>query len=229
MVRRGGRRRQKVVWDTLGQAQALLPLLTLDSTQARDGAFTSLKRWRGNDVTLLRTIAAWTVRIEEAGNQVDSSAMLEICVGLSAFDSAGDVDGFATNTTLAAGTGPLTDADNSRWMLRCCVQIPIGLMQNVRDTDEDLVVPLVAPRAGPHSGYWLHIGHTDPTLAVTTWYCEWDSKVKRTLRGQETEWLQCAMEAQVSVTPAVGDDITVAMDAFSGRVVKTTGGLPEIV
>ncbi len=226
MARGRGRRRQKVVWDLIRAVQANLPLLTLDSTNAgADGAFTSLQRWAGSDVTLLRTIFQTFVRIENAGPQVDPTAVLEVCVGLGIFDSMGDVGGQAFNTTIAAGAGPLSDADNSRWFARCCVLIPIG--QNLLvGTSENLSQMLVAPRSGPHSGYITEYGGGTPTTRGWRWYCEWDSRVKRKLQGSETEWIQCAMEAKVSVVPAVGDDITVAMDAFSGRVVKTSAGVP---
>ncbi len=220
------RRRQKVVWDTLAVAQANLPLLTLDSTNVgQDGAFTSVQRWAGSDVTLLRTIFQALIRIDELGFQVDKTAVLEICVGLSPFDSMGDLIGQAFNTTLALGTGPLSDADNSRWFARCCVLIPIGI-GNVGATTQHQMASFSPTSRNPSSSqvYWVH--NADPTKASITWFCEWDSRTKRKLQGSETEWIQLAMEAKVSVVPAVGDDITVALDAFSGRIVKTSAGLP---
>lgn len=225
--RSSSRRRQKVVWDTLSQPQNVLPVLTLDSTQARDGAFTSVKRWRGSDVTLLRTIFQCMTRVFQLGFQVDTTAVLEICIGLSLFDSMGDPGGVATNTTIASGTGPLTDADNSRWFARCCVLIPIGQAGSVPTGAGVVIVPFVAPRSGPHSGYLQHFGSDVAAGQSYRWYCEWDSRTKRKLQGAETVWVQLACEAQVSVTPAVGDDITIAVDAFSGRCVKTESGLAE--
>ncbi len=227
MARRRGSRR-KVVWDTITEVQANLPLLTLDSVNGGvDGAFTSLQRWRGSDVTLLRTIFQTMVRIEQADFQVDQTAVLEICVGLSFFDSMGDVTGQAFNTTIATGTGPLTDADNSRWFARCCVLIPTGSF-NAFGSTENLVFPVTGARAGPSSSYWFVQGGGTPAAQTSRFYCEWDSKTKRKAQGAETEWIQCAMEAKVSVVPTAGDDITVAMDAFSGRVVKTMGGVADV-
>ncbi len=222
------RRRSNVVWDVLQPVQSNLPLLTLDNVNGGvDGAFTSLRRYRGADVTLLRIIFQMFARVRQLGNQVDATSMLEICVGLSPFDSMGDVAGQAFNTTLAVGTGPLSDADNSRWMARCCVLIPIGKAVNFAGITENQVYPMISPRSGPHSGYWTVLGNTTPANIEWDWYCEWDSKTKRKLQGAETSWLQLAMEAKLSVVPAVGDDVTVAMDAFSGRLVKTSAGLPE--
>ncbi len=225
---RGGRSRQKVVWDIIQEDQANLPLLTLDNANGGvDGAFTSLQRWRGSDVTLLRTIFQTMVRIEELDFQVDKTAVLEICVGLSFFDSMGDVTGQAFNTTIATGTGPLTDADNSRWFARCCVLIPIGASSLYANT-ENTVAPITGARAGPSSSYIQMIGGGSAAGQTMRWYCEWDSRTKRKSQGAETEWIQCAMEAKVSVIPTAGDDITVAMDAFSGRVVKTMAGVADV-
>ncbi len=227
MARRSSRR-TKVVWDNIAQVQALLPLLTLDSVNGGiDGAFTSLQRWRGADVTLLRTIFQSMVRIEQDDFQVDQSSTLEICIGLGIFDSMGDVTGQAFNTTLAIGTGPLSDADNSRWFARCCVLIPIGQFNSLGST-ENIVAPITGARGGPSSSYWLALGGGTGPAQSYRWYCEWDSKSKRRLQGSETEWVQCALEAKVSVVPTAGDDITIAMDAFSGRVVKTQAGVADV-
>ncbi len=169
---------------------------------------------------------AYTVRVSQIGFQVNLNAVLEICVGLGIFDSMGDADGLAINTTLFNNTGPLTDADNSRWFMRCCVQIPIGQASRLA-AGQTMVLPLIAPHAGPHSGYLLQYGGNTPAAQEYRWYCEWDSKTKRTLRGTETDFVQLAMEARVTTTPAVGDDILIALDTFDGRVVKTSGGLAE--
>ncbi len=225
---RGRRTRQKVVWDNIKEVQANLPLLTLDSVNGgADGAFTSLQRWRGADVTLLRTIFQTMVRIQEDDFQVDKSSTLEICIGLGIFDSMGDVTGQAFNTTLAPGTGPLTDADNSRWFARCCVLIPIG-QNNLLGNTENLVAPITGARGGPSSSYWTALGGGTAAGQTMRWYCEWDSRTKRRMQGTETEWVQLAMEAKASVVPTAGDDITVAMDAFSGRVVKTMAGVADV-
>ncbi len=226
---RGRGRGARVVWDTLFQPQSLLPLLTLDNVNGgRDGAFTSLIRWRGADVTILRTLFQSLVRVSFLDFPVDATSVLEICIGLSPFDLMGDINGTATNTTLAANTGPLTDADNSRWFARCCVQIPIGRAATLAVT-ETPIIPFVGARAGPHTGALMWIGNTIAANQSITWWCEWDSRTKRKLQGAETEWIQLAVEAAVSVVPAVGDDITVGMDSFRGRVVKTEAGLPELV
>ncbi len=225
--RSGGRRRRKVVWDTLNLVQADLPLLTLDSTQARDGAFSGIKRWIGADVTILRTLMLSTVRITYLDFPVDTDTVLELCIGLSAFDSMGDADGLAINTTLANNTGPLTDADNSKWFARCCVLIPLGSFVTLVAANDNLVVPLVSPRGGPGGGHYVVYGGGAGAQEIT-WYCEWDSRTKRRLQGAETPLVNVALEARTSSTPAVGDDITIAMNAFQSRIVRTSGGISEL-
>jgi len=92
---------------------------------------------------------------------------------------------------------------------------------------ETQTIPFVSARSGPSSGNLMWIGNSVAANQSITWWCEWDSRTKRKLQGSETEWVQVCLEAVASVIPAVGDDITVGMDAFRGRVVKTEAGLPE--
>ncbi len=212
------RQKKRIVWDTINLVQADLPSLILDSTQARDGAFSGIKRYEGTDLTVERTIFQTSMSIRMEDFQVNPDSMLELCVGLSWFDSQTDAAGLAINTTLAAGTGPLSDADNNKWSARCCVQIPIGSFVKYTDK-ENLVFPLQGPRAGPGTGYWWIIGASTGAGQEIGWFCEWDSRTRRRQHGIETPFLNIALEAEVSATPAAGDDITVLMNAFSGRQV----------
>ncbi len=218
MARRGGRRNKRIVWDTINLVQADLPSVILDSVQARDGAFSGIKRYDGTDLTVERTIFQSSVSIRMEDHQVNPDSMLELCIGLSWFDSQTDAAGLGINTTLAVGTGPLTDADNNKWHARCCVQIPIGSFVKYTDK-ENLVFPLISPRSGPSSGYWWVVGASTASGSEYGWFCEWDSRTKRRQHGIETPFLNVAMEAEVSATPAVGDDITILMNSFSGRQV----------
>lgn len=224
----GRGRRQKVVWDQLTSPIANLPLLILDNANlGRDGAFTGVHRWLGADVTLLRLIFQSMCRVTFLDFPVDPTTVLELCVGISSWDSSGDLDGQGVNTTMVAGTGPLSDANNSRWMARCCVVIPLGSAATLAAT-ETVVLPTRGPRNGPGTGYSMWIGNSIAANQRIHVYCEWDSRTKRTLRGSETEWLNVALEAATSTPPAVGDDITISMDHFGGRVVKTSGGLADV-
>ncbi len=218
--------RPRVVWDTLGITQADLPSLLLDSTQARDGAMSAIKRFHGGDVTLLRTIFESVVRIQYLDFPVVQDAVLELCIGLTSLDSSGDAAGLALNTSMALGTGPLSDADNSRWFARCCVQIPLGVYFTLVAANDNIVLSLPDPRGGP--------GHTTVTVLgggvgaqEISVHCKWDSKTKRRWQGAETEWITVALEASISSTPAVGDDITVVMNSFNGRIVRTMGATAE--
>ncbi|MFQ1042891.1 hypothetical protein [Gilliamella sp. CG16] len=207
--------------------QANLPTLTLDSLgTGLDGAFSGLIRWRGADVTLLRTIFTSLVEIEIAGFPVDPQSALEICVGLSFFDAMQDIGGAGLNTTIATGTGPLDDADNSRWHARCCVVIPIGAAAQM-SAGLGAVLPTLPSKNSPDGGYVWIVGNAEGEQRWH-WYCTWDSKAKRRQQGSETEWLQLAIQARVSTTPAIGDDINISINQFAGRMVRTMGATVEL-
>ncbi len=222
MARRRGsyrrfRPRKRIVWDTIDVVQADLPTIVMDNAGlGTDGAFTSIKRYDGTDLVVERTIFDFTCRIEQEDFQVSPDAVLELCVGLSWFDSMSDISGIALNSTLVDGTGPLSDADNSRWYARCCVQIPIGQFVSVT-ANASMVVPLTATARGPHSGHWWHKGGGTALGQEISWYCTWDSKAKRKQQGIETENLQLCMEGRVTPIPAVGDSVDVSMNHFGGR------------
>ena len=67
------------------------------------------------------------------------------------------------------------------------------------------------------TGFWHHGGGVQANAQTGGFYCEWDSKSKRRQHGIETEWLQLAMEAQVSITPVGGSAISILMHSFNGR------------
>ncbi len=212
----GARRRQRLVWDTLDLVQADLPVLILDSTAARDGAFSGIKRYDGTDLTVKRTIFDVVGRITVLDEPVALDAVLEICIGLGWFDSQTDADGLAIATTMANGTGPLTDADNNKWYARCCVDIPIGSwMPNFTVAGRGMVVP-IAGKTGL-SGHAYIIGSGAPTTVEMGFHCHWDSKAQRRQHGIETPFLNLAVEARISITPAAGDDVTIRINKFSGR------------
>ncbi len=197
--------------------QADLPLLLLDETQALDGAFSSIKRYDGTDLTVKRTIFDCVGRITQLGNQPNQNMVLEICIGLSWFDSMQDASGLAISSTIAAGTGPLDDADNNRWYARCCLDIPIGQLGARFDAAEghSMVVPIQGKMA-PMGSWWV-ISSTTPSGLEMGFHCHWDSKSGRRVHGIETPFLQAAFQAGVSSTPAAGDDISIAINKFSGR------------
>ncbi len=210
---RGRSRRRNTVWDDISLATASLPLLVLDSTQIRDGAFSGIKRYSGSDFTVRRTIADCTVRMTQLGTQVNKDMCIEICIGLSWFDSLADTDGQGNNTTISDGTGPLTDADNSRWYARCCVCIPIGQLTGWGSSafGRNMVVETM-----PGAGWWI-AGATSAAAIEYGMWCHWDTKAMRKQRGLESEFLNIAMEARSNVALAAGDDLTIAMNQFSGR------------
>ncbi len=208
-----GRKRTNTVWDDISLATASLPLLLLDSTQIRDGAFSGIKRYSGSDFTVRRTIADSTVRMTALGSQVNKDMCIEICIGLSWFDSLTDTNGQGNNTTIADGTGPLTDADNSRWYARCCVCIPIGQLSGFASGafGRNMVVETM-----PGAGWWITSATTAAAVEYGMW-CHWDTKAMRKQRGLESEFLNIALEARANVALAAGDDLTIALNQFSGR------------
>ncbi len=209
--------RPRLVWDTIEVVQADLPLLLLDETQALDGAFSSVKRYDGTDLTVKRTIFDCVGRVTALGNQPNQNMVLEICIGLSWFDSMQDASGLAIASTIAAGTGPLDDADNNRWYARCCLDIPIGSIMARFDAAEgsSMVVPINGKFAA--MGSWWIISSATPAGIEMGFHCHWDSKSGRRVHGIETPFLQAAFQAGVSSTPAAGDDISIAINKFSGR------------
>jgi len=218
----GGRRKSNVIWDTIDILPASLPLLIIDSTQIRDGAFSSVKRYTDlKDFTVRRTIFDLMGRVTNLGSQVNLDMVLEICVGLSWFDSMSDATGFAVASNIADGTGPLSDADNSRWYARCCIDIPIGQLGAVFGTaaGRSVVVP---NQHGPAAWSWWAIGGANAPSNEFGFHCHWDSKAMRRQHGKVSETLQAAFEAETTVIPAAGDDITVAINSFTGRHVLST-------
>ncbi len=209
------RRRQRVIWTDIGLAQASLPTVLLDELVPVDGAFSALRRYEGTDLTVKRTIVDTAVTITSLADPVNANTMLELCIGLSWFDSMKDVDGKGVNSSISAGTGPVDDINNSRWFVRCCVLIPLGqLIVRVPSGANDNGLWVSNPMGG-----YLVLGAAANTRKIT-WYCHIDTKAQRRQQGQETEWLNVALQARVaSGDLAAGDDVSVIMDAFRGRQV----------
>ncbi len=209
--------RPRLVWDTIDIVQADLPSLLLDETTAIDGAFSSIKRYDGTDLTVKRTIFDVIGRVTQLGNQPNQDLVLEICVGLSWFDSMSDASGLAIATTIAAGTGPLDDADNNRWYARCCLDIPLGQLGARFDTAEghSMVVPITG-KMGVTGSWWI-VSSSTPAGIEMGFHCHWDSKSGRRVHGIETPFLQAAFQMRSTSTPAAGDDIICTINKFAGR------------
>ncbi len=200
-------------------AQTDMPDALLDNLTAIDGGFSSVKRYTGasGDLLVKRTILDVTCRITQLGLQVSNNSILRICVGFSYFDSMGDLNGQAVNTAILAGTGPLTDADNSRWFIRCCVDIPLGQMNLLINAAETGMVFPLAGKDGLNGSWWA-IANTAGNQEFG-FHCHVDTKTSRKLQGRESEWLQMALECSVEPTPAAGDDISILINGFHGRQV----------
>ena len=207
-----GRSKRPVYWDTFSLTQAKMPQVIVTNGTLIDGAFSAYRRYEGvTDRTIRRTIIDITGEVFQLDFQVSSAAVLELCIGIGMWDSSADVEGEGNQTPLLPGTGPLTDADNSRWMIRCCIQIPIGTATQWGSTENIGPVP-----AGPHA-YWYYTGGTAATGGFG-FGCHFDTKVMRKMHGLNTQWLNLALEASISPTPAVGDDITAQINGFGGRM-----------
>jgi len=142
---------------------------------------------------------------------------IELCVGLSIFDSMADLDGIAINSTVIAGTGPLTDADNSRWYARCCLLIPFGAWRAAGIiTAVPWVMHFPSPRPYSHSVLTVHESGT-ANIMNWTWHCEVDSKAMRKLEGIETENIQLAFEAVANAAVDTGNAFTWGVDMMEGR------------
>ena len=206
-----GRRRRPVYWDSFNATQASLPgALLLDENASTDAGFSGLRRYDGvGDRTIVRTIMDFTGLVNQLDFQVSENAVLEVCVGIGIWDSSQDLNGQGLNTAMAVGTGPQDDASNSRWMVRCCIQIPIGMMAQYGTTENIVVKPT------PDSWY-LMSGGTAATQAIL-FGCHVDTKVKRKLHGTQTPWINVAMQTTVQPTPAVGDDIVTNLNALNVR------------
>lgn len=209
------RRRQRTIWTEIRKPAASLPSILLDETTPIDGAFSGLDRYSGTDFTVKRTIVDFSCTIDRLANAANAQTMLELCVGLSWFDSQADVDGQATNQAMLGGTGPLDDINNSRWFVRCCVLIPMGFLQlRVPSATNDTGMSWTVP-----GGSVKVLGNTAAGQQVV-WDCHIDTKAQRAQHGQESEWLNVALQGRiVQGDLAAGQDIACFMDAFMGRQV----------
>ncbi len=218
--RRG--RRKPVYWDQLDVVTAQLPAGSIAAGDLIDGAFSSIRRYDDvGDQLINRTQVGFTMDATAVhAGTMDLSTVIELCVGISIFDSMGDTDGLAINTTVVDGTGPLDDASNSRWYARCCVRIPIGALSlSLASTTENLVLPYDSPRE--YSRAYVVVMRRNSTNLELSFHCEIDSKTKRKLAGSQSQFLQLACQARVNVTPPVGDRFDWTMNHFSGRHILT--------
>ncbi len=228
MARRMARRsfarraRKPVYWDTLDVALADLPAGSIAAADFIDGAFSSIRRYDDvGDQLINRTQVGFTMDATAVhSGTLALGSVLELCVGISIFDSMGDADGRAVNTTIVDGTGPLDDASNSRWYARCCVRIPIGALSlSLASTTENVVLPYDSPRE--YSRAYVVVMRRNSTNLEMSFHCEIDSKTKRKLAGAQSQFLQLACQARTNVTPVAGDRIDWTMNHFSGRHILT--------
>ncbi len=209
------RRRQHTIWTDIRLLQASLPTVLLDENTPIDGAFSGVTRLEGTDFTQKRTIVDMSATISQLADPASNSTMLEICIGLGWFDSMQDAGGQAVNTTIVAGAGPLDDINNSKWFARCCVYIPLGSMilrVPTAPNDNGTVIPVPG-------GSLFVIGPTAATREIV-WQCHLDTKAQRKQEGQQSEYLNVAIQARVaSGDLAAGDDVSIQMHGFMGRQV----------
>ncbi len=210
-TRSARRMKRPVFWDSFLAIQSTLPGgITIASTNQVDGTQTGLRRYIGStDRTIKRTIADFLVTVDQDGFQTSTDSVLELCVGIGIMDTPGDVDGQAGNTTIADGAGPLDDADNSRWMVRCCVQIPIGRASILGSTENISWKPT--------ADSFVNFSGASEGGAQWDWGCHIDTKSQRRLRGLETQWITVALQASVDPIPTAGDDVNINMNALSCR------------
>ncbi len=218
---RGGRRKA-VMWDTLNIPSVNLPSGSIPALAQEDGAFSSILRYgatgdkMGGDVTIRRTILNTLVNGQSILGAVDAALNIEMCIGLSVFDSMGDADGTAINTTVFPGTGPLTDADNSRWYARCCITIPFGQWRGVGATTAlPAIIPLQSAR--PYMRGWFSMLEVSATQLNWSWFCEVDSKSMRKMEGIETEHVQFAFEARANKAQIATNSFAWQVESVSGR------------
>lgn len=187
LARRSRARKRKKVWDSVVMQQADLPTATLSTGVATAGGFSSIRRYESSsDMLIRRTIADALVRC--VFNDVTSGGelVIRLCLGLSIFDSMGDTNGEAINAPVTDGTGPLDDADNSRWFIRCCVDIPVTFLRNL--TQGSAASPLVW---NPNPEMSIIFDSVSDELRF---FCHIDTKAIRKLQGLETEWQQLAIQ-----------------------------------
>lgn len=209
----GRRRRQRVIWDSFSELANNLPSTLNDELNVLDGAYTGIKRYSGTDITVMRSIIRFTVTIDLMADPADGSMMLRVCVGLSFFDSMQDVDGQAVNSTLLSGTGPLDDANNNRWFIRACVDIPIGFLFFISASATNMSGLVIPVQNGT-----LTVAGIDGTRKII-WNQFIDTKTRRKLQGIETPFLNVAMQASTDPTLAAAEDVACFMDSFEGRMV----------
>ncbi len=208
-------RRRKVFWNDATVLQTSLPTLLLDELVQKDGAFSGIQRFPDvkNDLTLRRSIMSTRGRVTLQNDQADKDTVVEICIGIGFFDSMGDVNGLGINTTLVAGTGPLDDASNSRWHIRCCISIPIGQFNNFTAPQDSFVENHITKNGD--FGWWVFGGAT----AEFGFYCNVDSKVMRKLHGRETPFQNVALQAQSEPVLTAAQDVNVRLNHFVLRQV----------
>lgn len=194
----GGRRRKRVVWDALnlsGSDTPVLPVFTGGANLGVLGRATGIRRYTSTADALLEGMRAsvrgsgsWT----DGATPMTRSGGIEICLGWTWEDDISSTNGQALNRAVSAGTGPLDDADNSRWFARCCINIPLGQLMFSTTGDHACVV---YPVAGDHlvEFCWLK---SSATQILFSWYCTLRSKSKRRLDGLETQWMTLHMQGR---------------------------------
>lgn len=213
--RSGGRirrsRKKNIIWDSYVPDQADLPTAQSDNTVTQDGSFTSLQRYTGTDATLRMGRFHGCARVNYSGTAPTTSAVVRICIGIAMFDSMADASGQATLATIADGTGPSSDADNSRWWFRICFDIPIGDLVPMASGAETANVTLYQDERGQVSGIWSALDQR-----MILWW-NYTTKSARRLRGFESEWMQLCLEQDCTELLPAAATVTTVMNSFEGR------------
>lgn len=204
-------RKKPVWWDNVIMNQVSLPAaLLLDENVSVDGGFSGTRRWTSQgDVTIRRMIGSAELRFF-SDNPPAATTVVTICLAIGIADSTTDLDGLAVNTILGVGSGPIDDASNSRWMLRCCFDIPLGELALIASTENLTWSPI----PGTVIRLWGSGG------AVHTYHitCGWDTNVMRKLHGQQTQWVNTYLQMKLNGVLVAAEDLHLEMNSFANRM-----------
>lgn len=201
------RRRRPVVWDAFDFI-ADLPGPSIADTDGTNpvGQATGLVRYTQMEAFIKRWIMDTAVQLTYSGTAPSTAAVLELCIGLGVFDMESVTDGQGLATPIAAGTGPLDDADNNKWFARCCVMIPLGEMLATTNAATNPVFP--------EQHGWLWYVQTSDRIF---WKCHIDTKSGRKLQGLQTPWVTVVLQGAMSVALPASASIECAMLECAGR------------
>ncbi len=204
----GRRSRPAVYWtgDSIDEQTNTVPAVTLDRQNRQQQRaismwLPSLSQERAiNDLLVHRTILSVLITGDyQAGATPEASlnGNLVVCIGYEFMRNEGVADGIFTNTFFATDQGPLGEGTRKRWLVRCCLSIPIGQMAlaGAGVSSPGMI------REGMGWGYDLSLN--------TFWvWCEWDGKAKRRLEGGAPTNGTLVLAAKVSDSDfAAGTDL----------------------